>query len=230
MAEDSEPNRELGESNFQSCNEPTAPIIDNLRAKTRAGYIVGFILMISPLLLIYEPSVQMSMGILPLLTASLILLMVGVWIFASEGLRQSSLVTAYVILQRLGPPEPQMIRRNVVREYEDIYIFGVSWHGWLYFAAFREQAVLTSVSKLRLPRTLNMWRRNVEVSGIRLIRVEGVFSVPTERGDFVSGEAVLYVTNYFPHEGEWRVPKFTKEQLLAIIGRISEDIKNPDDD
>ncbi len=230
MSGESDLNREFGESKSQSYHELTTHSMGRLKAEAGMGYVIGFVLMLSPLIALKLLSVEANPGIAPMLIVSFVLFMAGFWIFASKGIRLSLLVRAYAILQRLGTPGPQIIGHNAVREYRGVYIIGVSWAGFLYFIAFREEAVLTSASKLSIPRNLNMWFSNVEVSGMKLVRREGVFSVPTEHGDFVSGEAVVYGVKYMSSEGFLRTPEFTREQLLAIIERISEDAKNPNHD
>jgi hypothetical protein len=224
-------NREFEEGESRSYSEPTMTSIDKLRTEAKRGYVMGCVITSSAVLLFvpafFAPIEQVNLVFLPLMITSFILVVVGMGIILSKGTGPSHMAKVYGILQRLGPPEPQLMKRHVAKEYEDVYIIGASLQGMLYFVAFKEQAGLTGASKMSIPRAVWQWDKRVMVSGFKLYRREGVFSVPTDHGDFISGNAVLYAAPYVPSEYNPRVPEFTKEELLAIINCISEDVGNP---
>ncbi len=227
MSEDSDFNKDFEEYESRSYETSTSSELEKLRARSKNACIAGCLLMMSPIvfivmLLILAPSGFDSIFIL-LFIITFILMFVGIVILGVYGVGSNSLVRAYQILQRLGPPEPQLNRRFVVKQYDDVYIVGHATSAMLYFVAFRNQAGLTSALKLDIPKAIWRWEKRIEVSDMKLFRREGIFSVPTESGDFITGEGVLYAEAYLPSRYNWVVPEFNKDELLTIIKRVSED-------
>jgi hypothetical protein len=227
MSEEPDFNSDL-ELDSRSYEEPTSSALSNLKTRSRNGCIVSGLLIISPTTLVgltfLLPLELRDAVFLPLLLGSGILAVMGVVVAGLYGTGLSSLVRAYEILEPLGPPKPQLGQHYVVKEYRDVYIIGHSISGMLYFVAFGDQVGLTSASKMKLP-PIHKWKKRIDVNGYRLLRSDGIFSMTTERGDYVSGEGVLYAQELMPNKYNLSVPKFTKDGLLVIIEHVSEDAK-----
>jgi hypothetical protein len=232
MSEESDFNEDF-ELDSRSYEQPTTPAMSKLKARSRNGCIAGVFLIISPAILVglsfILPQEQRDLIFIPLLLVSGGLGIIGVAIACLYGTGSKSLSRAYEILQALGPPESQLRSRYIVKEYRDVYIIGQSVSGRLHLVAFRDQAGLTSASKMSL--SLIHKRNNiVDVSGYRFIRSKGVFSVPTERGDYVSGEGVLYSQGLILSRYRLSLERFIRDALFAIIERVSEEAKEPPSD
>ena len=231
MSGDSEFNRDFDEYETRSYEQPVDPDLAKLQSRSKNGCIIGCIMMFSPigviLLAAIVPSSLLGSYFLPLMIVSFVLIMAGIGVMAFYGVGSTSLLKAYEILDRLGTPKPQIRRGYVIKEYNDVYLIGKSMSSLLYFVAFRSQAGQASASKMKLPGSMWKWEKKVEVGNIKLFRREGVYAVPTERGDFVSGECVLYAEAFMPTKYNLIVPAFTKDELLAIIEQVSEDAMNP---
>ncbi|MFW9919992.1 MAG: hypothetical protein ACFFED_10355 [Candidatus Thorarchaeota archaeon] len=215
----------------RSYEQQTTPELEKLKTRSKNGCVAGCLLMLSPLVFfalafILPPSL-LNRVFLPALIGFFGLAIVGVIVLGLFAIGSNTLVRAYEILLALGPPEPQIGKRYVVRELNDVYIIGHSLSGMFYFIAFRGQAGLASTSKMRIPQALWKWEKRIEVGSHNLYRREGVFAVPTERGDFLSGEGVLYAEAFIPSKYNLIVPDFKKDDLLAIVERVSEDAMNP---
>ncbi len=221
------------ELDSRSYEHPSTSPLSKLKTKSRNGCIIGVFLIISPAILVglslILPQEQRNLIFIPLLLGSGCLGIMGIVIACLYGTGSKSLARAYEILQALGPPEPQLRRRYIVKEYRDVYIIGQSVSGRLYFVAFRDQAGLTSASKMKLS-LVHKRNKIVDVSGYRFIRSEGVFSVPTERGDYVSGEGVLYSQGLILSKYRLSLQRFIRDALFAIIERVSEEAKEPPSD
>lgn len=230
-----------GESDFnsdrevesRSYEEETPLALSKLKTRSRNGCIVGIFLIMSPAILVglsfMLPQEQRDLIFIPLLFGSGGLGIMGTVIACLYGSGSKSLARAYEILKALGPPEPQLRRRYIIKEYRDVYIIGKSVSGRLYFVAFRDQAGLTSASKMKLL-SARMRVKIVDVGGYRFLRSEGVFSVPTERGDYVSGEGVLYSQGLILAKYRLSLQRFIRNALFAIIEQVSEDAKEPASD
>ncbi len=213
---------------FRSYEEPASSALSRLKTRSRNSCIVGVFLIMSPAILVglsfILPQEQRDLIFIPLLFGSGGLGIMGTVIACLYGTGSKSLARAYEILQALGPPEPQLKRRYIVKEYRDVYIIGQSVSGRLCFVAFRDQAGLTSASKMNLS-LIHKRNKIVDVSEYRFIRSEGVFSVPTERGDYVSGEGVLYSQGLILSKYRLSLQRFIRDALFVIIERALEDAK-----
>ncbi|MDF1538247.1 MAG: hypothetical protein P1Q69_05040 [Candidatus Thorarchaeota archaeon] len=228
MSEDSIEGTDHYES--RSYSTPSTQIEDKLKSQQKKGFMVGFSLMMVSVL-VFMISFIFPMGLkdflfLPLLIGGFVTLFGGIAILFLYVVESSGKLKGYEILKVLGPPDPVVGRRYVLVELNDVYIVATVYSGMLHFVAFKEGAGITSTTKMKLPKFFGMWRDKIEVAGVELHRREDTFSVPTARGDFVSGEAVMYVGQYVPSRNNLIVPDFTKEEMIAIAKRIGEDAAN----
>ncbi len=214
---------------MRSYEQPSVPALDGLKQRSRNGCVIGCFLLFSPvifLLSIFALPTAAEFLFIPLLIVSFLLSMIGLVVLVLYGVGSNNALKAYEILQRLGPPDPYIGRKFVTKEYNGVYITGHTWGGMLTFVAFRGETGLITVSKMKVPGTMWKWESRIEVGDIKLYRREGAFAVPTERGDFISGEGVLYAETFVPSKYNFVVPSFTKEELDAIVERVSEDAKS----
>jgi hypothetical protein len=151
---------------------------------------------------------------------------VGMVILVLYGVASGSKLSAYEKLKVLGPSDPTIGSRYVLVEFNDVYIIASIWSSFIHFVAFKDKAGVMSSTKMKLPKFFGKWQDRVEVAGVKLYRKEDTFSVPTVRGNFVSGEAIMYAEAYMPSKYNWSVPEFNKEELVAIAKRVSEDARS----
>ncbi len=214
----------------RSYETPSTSIEDQLRSRRKKGFVVGITLMFTPVVIIFSIFyIQFSplAFIIPsLFVGMFVSVVVGMLILVLYGVSSGSKLRAYEKLNVLGPPDPVVGSRYVLVEYNDVYIIASIWSNFLHFVAFKDKAGVMSSSKMKLPKFFGKWQDRVEVDGVKLYRREDTYSVPTVRGDFVSGEAVMYAEAYMPSKYNWVVPDFTKEELIAISKRVAEDALN----
>ena len=214
----------------RSYETPSTKIEDQLKSRQKKGFVIGIILMFTPVLMIIMIfNIQFSplAFIIPALFVGMFAsVMIGMVILVYYGVASGSKLRAYEKLMVLGPPEPLVGSSYVLVEHNDVYIIASTWSNFLHFVAFKDKAGVMSSTKMKLPKFFGKWQNKTEVDGIKLYRKEGIFSVPTARGDFISGEAVMYAEAYMPSKYNWVVPEFTKEELIAISKCVAEDAMN----
>ncbi|MHA1906629.1 MAG: hypothetical protein ACW98Y_04995 [Candidatus Thorarchaeota archaeon] len=211
----------------RSYDTPSTQIEDQLKSRQKKGCTVGCILMMTPIILIivifYIQFSPIAFIIPALFIGMFVSIMLGLAILVLYGVGSGGMLRAYEKLKVLGPPDPVLGKRYVLVEYNDVYIIASTWSNFLHFVAFKDKAGVMASSKMKLPKFFGKWQDRVEVDGVKLYRREDTYSVPTVRGDFVSGEAVMYAEAYMPSKYNWVVPEFTKEELIAISKRVTED-------
>ncbi len=180
----------------RSYSIPNTQIEDNLKAQQKKGCSVGCTLMLAPMILLilvfFLQPTQLDFRILPLFLGSFVLLFVGIVILYLYGVESGAKLKAYEILKVMGPSNLVVGNHYVMVEYNDAYIVATSFSGMINFVAFKDRASVTSSTKTKFPKFFGSWQDKVDIAGVKLYRKEDTFSVPTTRGDFVSGEAILY--------------------------------------
>ena len=214
----------------RSYETPSTQIEDQLKSRQKKGCVFGCILMMLPVVLIitvfYIQFTPFEFLVPSLFIGMFVTAMLGLGVIVFYGVQSGGKLRAYEKLKVLGPPDPVVGKRYVLMEYNDVYIVAHTWSNFLYFVSFKDKAGLMSSTKMKLPQFIGKWQDKIEIGGVKLYRKEGVFSVPTIRGDFVSGEAVMYGEAYVPSKYNWVVPEFTKEELIDISKRVAEDAMN----
>ncbi|MFX1273357.1 MAG: hypothetical protein ACFFAX_16890, partial [Promethearchaeota archaeon] len=158
------------------------------------------------------------------LVGTMVLAIIGVVWLAFYGVGIMILLRGLDILARVSPSEPVLARRYAIAKVNDVYLLAHGISGHLIAVAFRGMPFAASDNRIKLPRMFYRWESKVDIAGVTMFRREGIFSVPISQEECIIGDAVLYGSPYQPSKYNWNVPEFTKEQLMAIIEYIKEDV------
>ncbi len=201
---------------------------EEYRASARRHATRGVILLFTPILTFIVPllapaeySDQVFIGTL---VGTMVLAIIGVVFLAFYGIGTMILLKGFDILARVSPTEPTLARRYAIAKVNDVYLLAHGSSGHLIAVAFRGMPLTASDKKIRLPRMFYRWETRVDIAGASMFRREGTFSIPVSQEECIIGDAVLYGAPYQPSRYNWNAPEFTKEQLMAIIEHITEDM------
>ena len=200
------------------------PLLDSLRESAKRNAIRGIVLIFSPFVslifaLLAPPSLRAIYSI-PLLVFTIALGCIGVVLIAYLGTGASMLVRGSEILSKIDP-SPFITERYAVARKSSVFILVRRGYGFLYFLEFLGQATIPTKPKMHLPRFYWIWEKGTRIAGVKLHHREGHFSIPDKTGEYLSGEANLYVATFYPTKYQIKVPDFSIHELGAIIRFIS---------
>lgn len=205
----------------------TESIKEEYRTQSRKRTIQGILLLFGPMLVFIVPVVLPEEYRSQAFIGSIILVMslffAGLFLLIYYGLGMSLTLRGFEILERVGPPSPQIVKRIAFIEINDVHLLTYGISGHLYAVAFRGSPQLQSNSKAKIPSTFFRWEKQIDIEGVKMYRREGTFAVPVSPDETVIGDAVLYGAPFHPSRYQWTVPEFTKEELMNIVESITED-------
>jgi hypothetical protein len=200
------------------------PVLDPLRESAKRNAIRGIVLIFSPFVsLIFALLAPASLGdiySIPLLVFTVALACIGVFLLAYLGTGVSMLVRGAEILSKIDP-SPFITESYAVAGKNGVLILVRRGYGYLYFLDFLGQVTIPTKPKIHLPHFYWRWENGIRIAGAKLHHREGCFSIPDKSGEYVSGEANLYVAAFYPTKYQVKVPDFSINQLNSIIQDIS---------
>ncbi len=125
----------------------------------------------------------------------------------------------YKILKKLDSSDLVITRKFVLASIDDVQILAIG-RGFLYFIAFRGAQREGESTKISVPKRTSVFGEQVTIAGIRLYVKEGVFTIPSQYGNYHTGNVLLHYVRPYPHHH-----MFTKKKISAIIEKISEEAK-----
>jgi hypothetical protein len=202
----------------------STPLLDSLRESAKRNALRGIVLIFSPFLsLVFVLLAPPSLGAIyskPLLVLTVALGCIGILLLAYLGTGVSMLVRGSEILSKIDP-SLFITERYALARKNGVLILVRRGNGYLYFLDFIGQVTIPTKPKMHLPRFYWRWEKRITIAGVKLYHREGHFSIPDESGEYVSGEANLYVAPFYPTKYQSKVSDFSINQLNSIIQDIS---------
>ena len=187
----------------------------------------GLVLLFTPILIfiipVLAPAELTDLAFIATIVGTMFLAIIGLVFVTYHGLGTTILLKGFDILTRVGP-QPTLTKRYAIVTINDVYLLTHGVSGHLYVVAFRGTPQFVSGYKVKLPRAFFRWESRIDIAGAKWFRREGIFSIPVSLEESVSGEAVLYGVPYQPSRYNWNIPEFSREQLVAIVEHITEDV------
>jgi hypothetical protein len=172
-------------------SETKRTVRESIRGKMIIGAAMLFLLLLTPLTLyILQYSLPPSI-ILALLILMFSIGFVGMIIFVYYGSGSSMLFRGMDILSQIAPPVPFIEGKLAVLNKDPVYAI-IQWGpNALLFVAFF-QAERTTDQKAKLPKMIWKWEYTYPIGDLKVARRETTFTIPVERGEYRTGEGILY--------------------------------------
>ncbi len=189
----------------------------------------GIVLIISPLLVFVIPMLVPAglteQAFIWTLILTACLAVIGAFWLVYYGTATYQLLTGLEILRRIAPLEPILASSYVLTRSGDAYILALPRRAFLYFVMFKESVTAATRSRIGLAHVFWRWEHMTEIAGMKLYRREGTFSIPILSGEYVSGDGILYGIQFVPSRYHPVVPEFSREQLVSVIDRLSNECR-----
>ncbi|MFW9889483.1 MAG: hypothetical protein ACFFER_14950 [Candidatus Thorarchaeota archaeon] len=199
-------------------------LLDSLRESAKRNALRGIVLIFSPfvslLFALFAPPSLAEIYSVPILVLTVALACVGVFLLAYLGTGVFMLVRGSEILSKIDP-SPFITESYAVARKNGVLILVRRGYGHLYFLDFLGQVTIPTNPKIHLPRFYWRWEKGIRIAGVKLHHREGQFTIPDKSGEYISGEANLYVTTFYPTKYQVKVPDFSIDELNSIIQDIS---------
>jgi hypothetical protein len=168
------------------------------------------------------PSVASDITFISTMVITCLISLVGI-----HRLMKSSILGSFLygirILRRVGFPEPVITEQYAATKRGATFLFILRSASLLYFVSFSQTE--TSPSRvIDVPKTFWKWNPTMNVSGLKLHKREGLFSIPTLERQYISGEGILYASPFLGAAYMLHVPDFSRGQLLAVAEYVSQQV------